>query len=436
MRDPSPSFGPSSAAARAIAGCLALVGAVASQASAADVAVRVLLRDGAWSRGELVSIADGTWKFARADALSEQTVRTDDVVAFIVERSRGTSDAGSASEVPTPISYGLVEFSNGQRLPGNFRPMRDMNVWDHRWIGAIPLDLEQIATLRLQGSRTPERRAEGDTLLLANGDVLTGFVERLGESVVFEPLAQPDGAADARPEQRSISTERVAAIALARTDAARGDAMRIWSIDGSLVEAQALSFDEKRGWSFELVDPLFAKIRAARTSESVPPAADPVAGLFKPGQLVPLATAGKPSVAVPAEHYHFGIERAVRIGASDRALLGLAPIELAGPIVATFPRPARLEAAEGTATFTCEFTLAEPAPRDARVDIEVRVGGGTATRITLDATTRRAPLVVPNVALDRSSTAGRVEVTLTDGGNGIAGDSVILERACFLLSSR
>jgi hypothetical protein len=139
---------------------------------------------------------------------------------------------------------------------------------------------------------------------------------------------------------------------------------------------------------------------------------------------------------VPAEHHHFGIERAVRVGASDRALLGLAPIELAGPIVARFPRPPLLDGVDGTATFTCDFALAEPAPRDARVEIEVRVGDGPAARISLDAQTRRSPLVVPGIPLARAGTAGQVEITLTDGGNGIAGDSVILERACFILSSR
>lgn len=438
MRDRSSFLSASSTVKRIAVACVAIAGWALSEtaAAASDVTLRTLTRDGSWTRAELVSIAEGTWRFIRPSSKDEQTIREDDVVAFIVERSRGANDAASDSEVPTPLSYGLAEFSNGQRLPGNFRVMRDANLWDHRWIGSIPLDLEQIATLRLQGARTPERRAEGDTLLLVNGDVLIGFIEKMGEDFVFDPLAQQDGAADAKPEQRTISMERIAAIALARADAPWGEAMRIWSIDGSLVEARALAFDEKRGWGFELVDPLFAKIRAARTTENVPPAANPIAGLLQPGRLVPLATAGKPTIAVPAEHYHFGVERAVRIGASDRALLGLAPIELAGPIVARFPRPALLESAEGTAMFTCELVLAEPAPRDARVDIEVRVGDSPVTRISLDASTRRAPLVVPNVALGRNGTSGQVEITMTDGGNGIAGDSVILERACFILSAR
>ncbi len=437
MRDRSLSSSASSTAIGIALAGIAFASAFAGQASAAsEVALRALMRDGSWARADLVSITDGSWKVARNGAKDAQVLRAEDVVAFIVERSRGSSEPAADSEVPTPLSYGLIEFANGQRLPGNFRVARDANLWDHRWIGAIPLDLEQIATLRLRGARTPERRAEGDTLLLLNGDVLTGFIESIGEDVAFEPLAQPEDAPDTKPERRTISTDRIAAIALARSEAPRSDAMRIWSIDGSLVDARGLAFDEQRGWNFELVDPLLAKIRAARTTESVPPAANPIAGLLKPGQLVPLASAGKPTVSVPAEHHHFGIERAVRVGASDRALLGLAPIELAGPIVARFPRPPLLDGVDGTATFTCDFALAEPAPRDARVEIEVRIGDGPAARISLDAQTRRSPLVVPGIPLARAGTAGQVEITLTDGGNGIAGDSVILERACFILSSR
>ena len=413
----------------------AALAATASLAhGAGDTVVRALLGDGNWTRAQLVSIGDGTWRMAD-DASKEQLIRESDVIAFIVDRSRGATDASSDSEVPSPISYGSLEFANGQRLPGNFRATRDANLWDHRWIGSIPIDLEQVATLRLRGARTPERRAEGDTLLLLNGDLLTGFVEKLGEDIEFEPLAPSEGT-DAKPERRTISTDRVAAIALAKSEAPRATAMRIWSVDGSLVDATALRFDGKQGWGFELVDPLFAKVRRMRTSEGVPPADNPIAGLLRAEQLVPLASAGKPAVTVPAEHYHFGSDRAVRVGAMDRALLGLAPIEIAGPIVARFQRPALLSGADGAIIFSCEIALAEPAPRDARVDVEVRVGSGEATRITLDAAKRRVPVTIRQQGLGQGPGAGQVEITLTDGGNGIAGDAITLERACFIVSPR
>lgn len=414
---------------------MAVIAAMASLAhGAGDTVVRALLGDGTWTRAQLVSIGDGSWTVT-GEPSKERVFRESDVIAFIVDRSRGTLDASVDAEAPSPISYGSIEFTNGQRLPGNFRATRDANLWDHRWIGAVPLDLDQVATLRLRGARTPERRADGDSLLLLNGDLLTGFVEKLGEDIEFEPLAPAD-AADAKPQRRTIAADRIAAIALAKSESTRATALRIWSVDGSLVDATALRFDGKRGWDFDLADPLFAKVRRMRTSEGVPPAANPIAGLLHAEQLVPLASAGKPALAVPAEHYHFGSDRAVRVGATERALLGLAPIEIAGPIVARFQRPALLAGVDGPVIFSCEIALAEPAPRDARVDIGIRLGSGEPTNFTLDSARRRVPVTIRQQDLGHGPGAGELEITVTDGGNGIAGDTVTLERACFLVSPR
>lgn len=413
----------------------AMLAVTASLAHAAgETGIRALLGDGTWTRAQLVSIGGGEWKVAD-DAGTERVILESEVIAFIVDRARATADPQADTEVPSPISYGSLEFTNGQRLPGSFRATRDANLWDHRWIGAVPLDLEQIATLRVRGARTPDRRAEGDTILLLNGDALTGFVEKLGEDVEFEPLADAD-AADAKPERRTVSMDRIAAISLAKSEAPRAAALRIWAVDGSLVDATALRYDGRSGWGFNLADPLLAKVRHARTGADAPPSANPIAGLLRGEQLVPLASAGKPALSVPAEHHHFGSDRAVRVGSTERALLGLASIELAGPIVARFPRPAALDGVDGSVVFSCEIALAEPAPRDARVDVEIRIGSGASARCTLDGARRRVPITIEQRDLGRGAESGQLEITVTDGGNGIAGDAIMLERACFIVLPR
>ena len=143
-------------------------------------------------------------------------------------------------------------------------------------------------------------------------------------------------------------------------------------------------------------------------------------------RIIPLASAAKPTATVPPEHYQFGIDRAVRVGSVDRALLGLASIELAGPVIASFAVPAAVSAAQEPTSFTCEVALAEPAPRDARVDIEFRPGNGAPVRITLDSQNRRRPVSF-------KVGKGTLDIAVTDGGNGIAGDAIVLERACFIL---
>ena len=418
---------------RLVAPLALAAGCCAASSAAQETLVRALLADGSWMKAKVVSVSPGEWRVAQEGDGQERTIPDTEVLAFIMERSRSSGrdtavagDQQAAQEAPSPISFGLLEFANGQKLPGTFRAARDANYWDHRWIGSIPIDLAQLATLRFRGARTPDRRTDGDSILLLNGDLLTGFVEKLGADIEFEPLAADDGA-DTKPARRTIANDRVAAISLARTEVAPSGSPRIWSFDGSVVDGASLRFDAKLGWGFELADPLMAKIRSSRTSDNS--AANPIAALLSPSRVVPLADAGKPTATVPPEHYQFGIDRAVRVAPVDRALLGLASIELAGPVIASFPVPAAVGAALEPAIFTCEVALAEPAPRDARVDIEFRSAGGAPVRVTLDGQNRRRPVSF-------TSGKGSLEIAVTDGGNGIAGDAIVLERACFILSPR
>jgi hypothetical protein len=439
-----------------IASCLAASAAAQQKGDLeTEVAIRILDLQGRWTEGRLRSANATQWTIIEASSESERTLMTDRIAAFISDRIRPgmTRFIDPAMDAPSPIAFGLLELANGQRLPGSFRSTSEGMFWDHRWIGSIPIATEEIASIRLRGARTPARRTDGDTILFTNGDQGVGFIESLGNDVLFEPseadpqapsdgtgaAADPSGGVattDAVAGGRKISIDRLAAIAFAQTDSPTLAGMRLWVVDGSLVGGSALTFDSKDGWGFTLTDPVLSKVRANRTTDNA--AANPIAGLFAHDGLQPVALLGKPAVSLPSGQFRFGLSDAVRVAPADRALLGLAAIELTGPIVARFTVPPSTTSGEkiSPTIFSCELSLRQPAPIDARVDVEITLGGARSERITLDSSSRRVPVVL-SADLDPASSSGReLVITVTDGGNGIAGDVVVLERACLLHPGR
>lgn len=398
-----------------------------------EMPVRVLSVGGEWIDGLLRSADANQWSIAGANGGADRTLACADIAAFVIQRS-GSGRAGDQDDT-TPINLGLLETASGQRLPGSFRATGTTNFWDHRWIGAIPIAVDDIATLRLVGSRVPARRADADTVLFVNGDTATGFVASLGLDLLLDPTTGSEG-----ETQRRIPLDRIGAIALAQGDAVRTPGVRLWVADGSVVDGKELRFDASAGWGFQLADPMLAAIRPTRTDDNS--AANPIAGLLGSADLTPLGALPRPTLAVPDAHFHFGVDSAWTVRPSDRALLGLSRVELAGPVVARYELPVVAPRAQKI-VFTADIVLAEPAPADARVEVEVRLGRDASTRLVLDAANRRAPVRL-EAALSGSSTttAGgaptrdELVITLTDGGNGIVGDAIVLERACLLTPAR
>lgn len=400
-----------------------------------EMPVRVLSVGGEWIDGLLSSADADRWAISGANGGADRTLACADIAAFILQRP-GAGRAWDQDDA-TPINLGLLETVGGQRLPGSFRATGTTNFWDHRWIGAIPIAVDDIATLRLAGSRVPERRAEADTILFLNGDTASGFVASLGLDLVLEPATDSEGAAP-----RRIPLDRIGAIALAQGDAVRTPGVRLWVADGSVVDGKELRFDASAGWGFQLADPMLAAIRPTRTDDNS--AANPIAGLLGSAELTPLGALPRPTLAVPDAHFHFGVDSAWSVRPSDRALLGLSRVELAGPVVARYELPDAAPRAQRI-VFTADIVLAEPAPADARVEVEVRLGRDASKRLVLDAANRRASVRLEAARLGSAAattTAGgapardELVINITDGGNGIVGDAIVLERACLLTPAR
>lgn len=447
----------------------------------ASTGVSLLLSDGRWITGTLQSIRPDSWSIAvrSAGSASEQDVAVADIVAFVVRRQRLRPAIGSETEFRqpsegsllrvAPLSLGVIETVDGQRIPGTFRVVNGVAIWDHRWIGAIPIDLEQVSNLRMIADRSAPQTADSDAVLLVNGDVVRGFVDALDEDLklsVLQPMtiqetAQSGNAAretaDQQAEQtvsgeadkpnqsstadsknttsknvvpaensstRNIAMNRVAAIALAEMPIEPRDGVEIWTSDGSLVAARNLTFNRETGWGFELASDWLSKFRSKPTSDNS--AADPIAGVLDRSRWTPLSSCSIEYRRDEPNSYLYDTADLSSVGRRERFLLGCADVVIEGPCTVRFNVPNN-GSLEGM-LLTGVISITEPAPSDVRVEVSIGFEGGPSETIVLDGVSRTKPFVL-------RATAGVepvVVVTLNDGGNGIIGDRVVLERTALV----
>ena len=412
-----------------------------------EIRIDALLETGEWIRGDLQGIDAGRWR------VGDREVAEGTIIAFTASPT-GNARSGTL-DGRIPAGTGVVELWNGQQLPGVIKVQPSGTVWDHRWIGSIPFVVDRVASLRLRGRKLPERRADADAVLLANGDVATGFVESFGTDLVYEPgdsanadAAAGDGASagDRLESTRRVPLDRVAAVVFAAVasegdPAAQADAMQLTTADGSRVLGRNLRFSAANsdassaastggGWSFELADPELAAVRKSDTSDNA--AANVVAGVLQPSRLRAFATLGEPKVSVPDGAFHYGVARSYAALDADAQLPQLSRFRIAGPVVAEFPVGPSPAAATGPIGFTAEISLEQPAPADARVELTLQFGSVSGETIVLDARNPRRRIAMT----DPSGVASSLVVRLGDGGNGIAGDVVVFERACLISPAR
>lgn len=253
----------------------------------------------------------------------------------------------------TALDRGLVTTITGERIPGalvapelltgaaNGAPqgaLEDAIAWAHPQLGTMLISLERIRSLRPgAGSETPIPGAIEDTILLANGDTIAGFIESLGAEVTIDTGA--GGGTD-------LSIDRIALITLVNPPEVAEHPL-IWLRDGTAIEAQSFSADRNQ--------PSSALDIETPQGQSARYALDLFRGvLLAPDGLTPLAPL-EPSAIGPTSDRPTAQPIRAQLSADDftldgAAALGIEDLVMPGPMFVRYALPGDATAFAATAT--------------------------------------------------------------------------------------
>lgn len=311
---------------------------------------------------------------------------------------------------------GVCELSDGQRFVGRLMSAEGAAAeainWESPALGRITIPLEHLSRVRMPGFGEPvaldaDAAAKTDTLVLANGDVVLGYLEGVGTAVVFKTDAGESRVDPARVREIRLSNR-----------AARAAGARVWLGDGSVVVVERLGVlappktqpllevfldagdgtTARRGTTLE-------QFRAfAPASEAVVPLSGleiarqaPAAGRFAGGAVRPIPE-GDP-------------------------LLGALDLELPGPMTVEWALP------EGARVVAGWAVLPETARAWGACSLSLELVGpdGQAERLT-HAELSRAHPTAELAAVLKGGGARRLRATLEAGPFGPIQDRVILRR--------
>ncbi len=300
------------------------------------------------------------------------------IVRTVEEDARSIPRAGAREA-------GWLQLTDNQRYTGDLMTpasgaAEDRLGWRHEVFGALTFPFDRVRWFRRAGSGeapgtvgeewrgAAERTPSQDTLLLSNGDVLRGFLERLSEPVRFE--------ADGKKVDVDFRLVRGAVLANAPEPSQR---LRVWLGDGSVVQAESVELDATR----RLVVTLSDGQKGSFEWEGVR------AVLFDAARLLPLALAEVRSQKPMGDRrYAAPIERTKGV---DAGPAGLAPaldawdLVLPGPMAVEFALPpgaARLAMVmalaeeSGEAGLIVAGSVAGGAPAEAPMGVGVGAKGG------------------------------------------------------------
>jgi hypothetical protein len=162
------------------------------------------------------------------------------VLALIADPSEPAKEERRAWSRTPLTPPGVLETVDGQRFPGDTAgapPDAESFAWDIPALGRFELPLDLVRFVRRKDSVEPApvagRAPAADTIVLTNGDRLTGFLAGVGATVRFEPTG-------ADPVE--IGLDRVAAMILANpAKPARGP--RVWLEGGAVAAVRRLTID-------------------------------------------------------------------------------------------------------------------------------------------------------------------------------------------------
>jgi len=304
-----------------------------------------------------------------------------------------------------PRRQGWLQLADGQRFPGqalSAARMNDVLVWiQSSWLGRMEVPLQDISSALFRSSATVPPPGDADVLLLANGDRVEGFITSLGDPISLE-LIDADSAAIDLPLDRVYAVRMV-------TPLQKPTGLRLWLLDGTVVEAQQVLLGDDGFYRLEGVP--------YTEEDSYRVGLDGVAAvLFDPDALVPFADLSPRRVEGPPTRYVVPAPRPL----NDQAALGLSPLEFRGPIKVHYVLPA------GASYFAAEARLPKLSRAWGDCELIIRDDDRIVFTTRLNAETPTASI---GVRLSGSS----LTVEVTEGAAGPIHDTVVLERSLILV---
>jgi len=304
-----------------------------------------------------------------------------------------------------PRRQGWLQLADGQRFPGqalSAARMNDVLVWiQSSWLGRMEVPLENISSALFQSSATVPPQGDADVLLLANGDLVDGFITSLGDPISLELT-------NALPTAIDLPLGRVHAVRMV-TPPQKPTGPRLWLLDGTVVEARQVLLGDDGFYRLEGVP--FTEEESYRVALN-----GVAAVLFDPDALVPFADLTPRRVEGPPTRYVVPAPRTL----DDHAPLGLSPLEFRGPITVHYVLPA------GATYFAAEAQLPALSRAWGDCDLIIRDDDRTVFTTRLNAET---PTATIGVRLSGST----LTVEVTEGAAGPIHDRVVLLRCLILV---
>jgi hypothetical protein len=343
---------------------------------------------------------------------------------------------------PNPAAAtGMLLLTDGGRLPGSLGPPAggEEITWEHPRLARSVFRLEDVRSIRLvpnvSGPRGAAPVAAGDRVVTTNGDVITGFVDSIGDSVKIE----------SEGKKIDLALSRVGSIELANP-ARAPSGLRLWLDDGTVVGAKELAAPPTTPGEFAV------RLNTIAGAEPVRPVAlttgDLVAFTPDVASVVPLASLPIESQRGIGERRYVDPAvlrwRGETLGAAWRESslpgepgppLDAPDIELPGPMSVEWTLPpgaARLagwaEVPSGSRLWA-EFTLVIEG-------VGGLEGASEAKRVPLasESMSGNRPIVEFNVEIPRPAPE-RVRISVDPGARGPIQDRVVIRRALLLIDT-
>ena len=373
----------------------------------------ILRADGAWIDAALA--ADGSLTAADGGAALPGSLALlgPDGSALLAGRQKRPAfrSVGGQSE---------MVMADGQRFPGSLAgaftdPSGGMRVvWKHLGLGAIDAPLDSVAGLSLQGGAPIPVAQASDVVRLANGDIIEGVVERIGEVFVIDQEGQ----------RREVPVDRIASCAFVTSPAPRLP-VRVWQADGTVIDGTELR--PVGDLAFALAGPplLPGRSLVVLTAEELHGAM--VAGDSEV-RMVPLAALPPKAEAASDVQLATQPPRAPEALDADPPL-GLASLEIRGPVRLVYEVP------KGSERFVGQLSVRDRLREWAHAPVVVRQGSRELLAGALDAST---PSLALDLRLDPSLVGAdaALSIEIGEGQRAAIGDVLVLDRAMLLVRGR